>query len=111
MQEFLLILKGDGLNHLSPDELQQIMIDYRQWVDALGERYLAGQRLEESGQNIARDGSVVTDGPFLAAKEIIAGYMLITADSLEEATRVAQSLPHVGLYDIEIRPIAYPKMK
>ena len=33
MQEFLLILRGDGMNHLSPDELQNIMADYKTWVD------------------------------------------------------------------------------
>jgi len=110
MQEFLLILKGDGMNHLSPSELQNIMADYKAWVDGLGSQYLGGQRLEENGAQI--DGAdILTDGPFLASKEIIAGYMLIVARDQDDANLIALSLPHVGLYRIEVRPIVYPKMK
>ena len=46
MKEYLLILKGDGMNHLSPNELQKILKDYQTWVEQLGEKYLGGQRLE-----------------------------------------------------------------
>ena len=112
MQEFLLILKGDGMNHMSPDELQNIMADYKRWVNDLGDQYLAGQRLEEQGAMMtSKNEEIHTDGPFLESKEIIAGFFLISAESQEEANRIAMSSPHLGLYRIEVRPIAYPKMK
>ncbi|GJM29452.1 MAG: hypothetical protein DHS20C17_20870 [Cyclobacteriaceae bacterium] len=112
MQEFLLILKGDGMNHLSPDELQNIMSDYKAWVDQLGDRYISGQRLDESGALIIdKKSGIITDGPFLESKEIIAGYFLIQAEDQEEANKMACSSPHLGLYSIEVRPISFPKMK
>ena len=112
MQEFLLILKGDGMNHLSPSELQKIMSDYKIWMTNLGDKYLGGQRLEENGSFVVGRGEpIMTDGPFLESKEIIAGYMLVKARDQEEANQIALSSPHLGLYRIEIRPIAYPKMK
>jgi len=112
MQEFLLILRGDGMNHLSPDDLQDIMAAYKGWVEQLGANYLGGQRLEDSGTMLrSKKESVLTDGPFLEAKEIIAGYFLIQAHDQQEATEIALSSPHLGLYSIEVRPIAFPKMK
>ena len=112
MQEFLLILKGDGMNHLSPNELQNIMSDYQSWVEQLGDQYVGGQRLEDNGSLLtAKDAPIVTDGPFLESKEIIAGYFLIQAENQEEANKIALSSPHLGLYSIEVRPLAFPKMK
>lgn len=112
MQEFLLLLKGDGMNHLSPDELQQLLTDCRAWIDQLGGQYLGGQRLESSGAQLAnKKDAILTDGPFLEAKEIIAGFFLIQAKDQEEANKIARASAHVGLYTIEVRPIAYPKMK
>ncbi|MEO9849510.1 MAG: YciI family protein [Reichenbachiella sp.] len=112
MQEFLLILRGDGMNHLSPDELQNIMSEYKNWVEELGENYLGGQRLEDNGALLtSKTASIVTDGPFLESKEIIAGFFVIQAKDQDEANQIVQSSPHLGLYAIEVRPIAFPKMK
>lgn len=112
MQEFLFLLKGDGMNHLSPDELQGVMKAYQEWVDELGENYLGGQRLEEQGHFLReKNEAPITDGPFLESKEIIAGFFMIQAKDLEAANQIAQKSPHLGLYAIEIRPIAFPKMK
>ena len=111
MQEFLLILKGDGMNHLSPMELQNIMTEYKTWVENLGENFLGGQRLDGSGALLTSKTDVIaTDGPFLESKEIIAGYFLVQADNQEEANKIALSSPHLGLYNIEVRAIAFPKM-
>ncbi|MGI9552466.1 MAG: YciI family protein [Aurantibacter sp.] len=112
MQEFLLLLKGDGMNHLSPAELQGIMGDYKAWVAQLGDKYLGGQRLEDRGAFlISKNADILTDGPFLESKEIIAGYFLIQAKDQDEANKIALSSPHLGLYAIEVRPLAFPKMK
>ena len=112
MKEYLLILKGDGMNHLSPSELQNQLKDYQAWVRQLGDKYLAGQRLEENGAFLtSKEAEVLTDGPFLETKEIIAGFFLIQAKDLIEAIQIVQSSPHLGLYKVEIRPIAFPKMK
>jgi len=112
MQEFLMILKGDGMNHLSPTELQNTMTEYKTWVEQLGSNYIGGQRLENNGALLtSKSEKIITDGPFLESKEIIAGYFLIQASNQEEANKIAMSSPHLGLYDIEVRPIAFPKMK
>lgn len=110
MKEFLFILKGDGMSGLSPQELQDLLEDYKAWVQDLGEKYLAGQRLQNSGSLVSDKNTVITDGPFLESKEIIAGYFMIRAANQEEAVTIARSSPHVGLYEIEVRPIVQPLM-
>ncbi|MDX1543554.1 MAG: YciI family protein [Christiangramia sp.] len=111
MQEFLLILKGDGMNHLSPDELQKTMDHCSDWINDMGEQYLGGQRLEDNGAYIgSKDAEVKTDGPFLEAKEIIAGYFKVHAKDQEEAVQIARRSPFLDLYTIEVRPIASSKM-
>jgi hypothetical protein len=52
-------------------------------------------------------GDVVTDGPFLEAKEVIAGFYVIDAPDLDEALRIAGGNPvlrHGG--GVEVRPVA-----
>jgi hypothetical protein len=110
MQEFLLILKGDGMSTLSPHEMQQLLVQYKSWVQNLGDQYVAGQRLQNKGSLMKDKHNVITDGPFLEPKEMIAGYFLIRAKDQDEADRIALSSPHLGLYQIEVRPLVQPLM-
>ena len=47
----------------------------------------------------------IVDGPFAETKEILGGYNLIEADSLDEAVRIAQEFPWIGTGSIEVRPV------
>jgi hypothetical protein len=46
-----------------------------------------------------------TDGPFAETKEHLAGFVLIEARDMEEATRLASGFPHARFGSIEVRPI------
>lgn len=48
----------------------------------------------------------VLDGPFAETKEVLAGFNLIEADSMEEAVRIAQEFPWTRYGSIEVRPVA-----
>jgi hypothetical protein len=53
-----------------------------------------------------RDGGVtVTDGPFAETKEQLAGFYLVDAEDLDEAIRIAGTLPPARIGSIEIRPV------
>jgi hypothetical protein len=67
-----------------------------------------GGKLKAGGKLVT--ASEVTDGPFVEAKEIIGGYMIIAADSYEQAVEVARESPGVGMpgSSIEVREIAGP---
>ncbi|MFC3550426.1 YciI family protein [Lysobacter cavernae] len=47
----------------------------------------------------------ITDGPFAEAKEVLAGFNLIEAESMEEAVRIAQEFPWTRTGCIEVRPV------
>jgi hypothetical protein len=47
----------------------------------------------------------VTDGPFAETKEVLAGFNLIEADTLEDAVRIAQEFPWIKYGCIEVRPV------
>ncbi len=49
----------------------------------------------------------VTDGPFIETKEVLGGYSVIEADSIDEAVEVAKTWPGVdrGWITIELRPV------
>ena len=47
----------------------------------------------------------ILDGPFAETKEVLAGFNLIEAGSLEEAVRIAQEFPWTQYGCIEVRPV------
>jgi hypothetical protein len=59
-----------------------------------------GARLKFSGGKVA-----VTDGPFAESKELIAGFWLIQAKSMDEAIAWMKRAPFGGGTQIEIRPV------
>ena len=57
--------------------------------------------LRHAGRELA-----ITDGPFAETKEVLAGYNLIEADSLEQAIELASRFPWARYGSMEVRPVA-----
>jgi hypothetical protein len=47
----------------------------------------------------------ILDGPFAEAKEVIAGYFIIEASSVEAATAIASRCPNAEFGSVEVRQI------
>jgi hypothetical protein len=47
----------------------------------------------------------IMDGPFAETKEVLAGFNLVEADSMEDAVRLAQEFPWTRYGCIEVRPV------
>jgi hypothetical protein len=47
----------------------------------------------------------VTDGPFAEAKEVLGGFNLIEADTIEEAIEMAATFPWAQTGCVEVRPV------
>ena len=81
------------------------------WGDTLRKsgRYLAAEALQpvRTAKTVrVRHGKTsVTDGPFAETKEILAGFYLVDAASLEEAVELAARIPPARIGSIEVRPI------
>ena len=111
MSEFLLLFRGGdaGMAAMSPEELQADMARWHQWIGGLAEqgRMVSSEPLLPSGKTIAGPGKVVTDGPFLEGKEMVGGYLLFQAASLDEATELALGCPILQFADgnVEVREV------
>jgi len=54
-----------------------------------------------------REGrTAVYDGPFAETKEVLAGYNLIEADTLEQAVELAKQFPWAQYGSMEVRPVS-----
>ncbi|MGE3928456.1 MAG: YciI family protein [Lautropia sp.] len=112
MQYALLIYTDDALLQQLPAE--QIDAHLRDCFGHFDELQAAGrlhgsQQLEPPAAarsvRIRGGRTAVLDGPFAETKEMLAGFNLIEADSIEEAVRVAESLPWARFGCIEVRPV------
>jgi hypothetical protein len=53
-----------------------------------------------------RDGvPAVTDGPYVEAKEFLAGYYVVDCDTVERANELAALIPDARYTAIEVRPV------
>ena len=115
MKYMLLIHQGDTplpgtpeWESLSADEQQAVYRDYQ----ALNERpdVTPGVWMEspETATTVrVEDGATLTtDGPFVAVKEALGGYLFYEADDLDAAIELASRIPAARLGGaIEIRPL------
>ena len=108
--EYMLLFRGPHWDKgLSPEELQQLMGQVMAWFGELKDqgRVKAGQPLGAEGRTVsAKKGRSVADGPFAESKEAVGGYLLLQADSLDEAVAIAKTNPTLehGI-TIEVRPV------
>ena len=108
--EYLLLFRGDEWYRKLPvAEVDKIMNETFAWFDRLSKqgRVKGSQPLVREGRLVSAGGRVVADGPFVESKEAIGGYLIITADSLDEATEIARNCPNLAYgTKIEVRPVA-----
>ncbi len=108
--EFMLMIVGYGWNEaLPPDEARQAIDQMMEWCHGLQKQgtVTSFSPLARMGKIVSgRKGSVVLDGPFAEAKEVVGGYLIVLAGSLEEATAIAQQCPILehGI-TIDVRPM------
>ena len=106
----MLLFRGPHWDRgLSTDELQQVMNKVMAWFKGLSERgkIKGAQPLGGQGRVISgTDGQFVVDGPFTETKEAVGGYLVLQADSANEAVEIARSIPTLRYgVSVEVRPI------
>ena len=77
-----------------PEEMQRMMERFREWSQKFQREIVdMGGRLGAGGHVVSATG--VTDGPFAETKEMLGGFMIVEADSIELALQVVRESPGV----------------
>ncbi|MCW3086782.1 MAG: hypothetical protein JWQ78_168 [Sediminibacterium sp.] len=108
MPNFMFLFRG-GLDpqSASPEEMQGNMQQWMSWVEDLQKKgiYTAGEALMPTGKTL-RKGNVITDGPFAESKEIVGGFFIVKAASLDEAMTIARDCPDLSKGgSVEVRDV------
>jgi len=110
---YLLMISAD---ETQVDEVvnEEGMKAFNGWMDDLVERGVirAHEGLQPSRTattvRVRGDEVLLTDGPYIEAKEQIGGLALIEVDDLDEAVEIAAGHPACSVGQVEIRPLREP---
>ncbi|WP_194894861.1 YciI family protein [Catenulispora pinisilvae] len=112
MPKFMVFIKGDADSEagaMPPTELFEEMTAYNEQLAKAGVLLAAeGLKPTLAAARVRFDDKerrTVIDGPFTESKEIIAGYWLLQASSLQEALEWVKRAPLSGGATLEVRPI------
>ena len=116
MKYMLLIHQGDtptprdpeAWARLSEDEQKAVYADYQALNQTPGVTPGLGLDAPETATTVrVEDGkTLTTDGPFVAVKEALGGYLFFEADNLDAAIELASKIPAARMGGaVEVRPI------
>jgi hypothetical protein len=113
MSEFVFLFRSSESEHIAhmgtPERAQRTMQAWLAWVrdlEAKGHLKNPGQPLERSGK-VVRGKHTIVDGPFVEAKDLVLGFMVIEARDVDEAVGLSQGCPVLeGAGSVEVRPVA-----
>jgi hypothetical protein len=108
MSEFAMLYRGRDLSG-SPEQVQKHLDKWYVWfkeMTAKGQIKDPGHPLEDGGQVIKGKQKTIHDGPYAEAKDIVAGFTLIEAPTLEAAVEISKGCPILDVGgSVEVRPL------
>ncbi len=111
MSEYLFLFRGGDAKSMDPstEEWKTHMQGWMQWMGELAKegKFLGAQPLTTSGKQVTGTKKLITDGPFMEGKEMVGGYLILKADSFDEAVEIAKGCPILIFEDglVEVREI------
>ena len=98
----------DSFDRLPPEQRAVAQARAGQWFEEQSRagRIVGGEQLQSPGSSttvrIKNGKAIVTDGPFVEAKEIIGGFAIVEVKDLDEALAMAKAWPAGA---VEVRPV------
>ena len=96
MDQFMLIFRHeDGSKLASPEQMQAWMKQTMDWIGGIAaqNKFVSGTGLPFNDSRVVWHNQVVTNGPFGDIKETIGGYIVVKAESADEAVEFAKGSP------------------
>jgi hypothetical protein len=115
MKEFVLLFRMDITNaeaQPTPKQMETYMHQWMEWIDEIS----GNGQLADGGNHLSRQGRVlkpnneVIETPHIADNNSIAGYIIVLAKNLDEATKIAKKCPILNGQNtsVEIREVGVP---
>jgi hypothetical protein len=93
----------------TPERAQQSLQAWLAWMrdlEAKGHLKSPGQPLSTSGRVVRGRDKLVTDGPYVEAKDLVLGFIVVSARDVAEAAELAKGCPMLqGDGSVEVRPV------
>lgn len=86
----------------TPEQQQADVERHMAWFEKHRDHIVGGEELDEprTVKTLRRgrqgEGIVVTDGPYVEAKEILGGFVILEAESMEQALEIASEWPSLS---------------
>ncbi|WP_337041462.1 YciI family protein [Emticicia sp. 17c] len=96
MDEYILIFRHENASGVvSPEQIQSWMKQTMDWIGGIAaqNKYVGGNGLPFENSKVVGYNNVVTNGPFGDIKETIGGYVIVRAESIDEAVEFAKGAP------------------
>ena len=96
MKEYILLFRHENANgKVSPEQMQQWMKQQMDWVAgiAVQNKFVSGTGLLFEDAKVVNHQKMITNGPFGDIKETLGGYVIVKAESAEEAAEFAKGTP------------------
>jgi len=106
----MLILNTEAAGKLTAEEYEAWGSEIMAWYEknaSTGALADGGHQLQPADTAKTVRVSGVTDGPFMESKEVLGGYSVLEAETIDEAVEIAKTWPGVerGLVTMELRPV------
>lgn len=100
MDKYMLLFRSevpneDAFQNLSPEDLQAEIQKWNSWIGGIAAqgKLIGSEALYPTGMVVNGSKHLITDGPFVESKEIVGGYLLMHAASMEDAIEAAKGCP------------------
>jgi hypothetical protein len=115
MKEFVLLFRMDIISkeaQPSKNQMELYMQQWMEWIHDIAEK----EQLADGGNHFSKQGRVIKpnneilEEPYISNNLSVAGYIIIWANNLNEATKIAQKCPILKGENtsVEIRELASP---
>ena len=110
MAKFLFVYRNTTQSYgsMSPEEMQQMLQKWQNWItEGLRQGWMveAGDGLKPDGR-VVDAKKVVSDGPFIEVKEMVGGFSIVQADTIDAAAELAKGCPiFLRGGSVEVRPL------
>jgi hypothetical protein len=116
MEKFMYLFRGgDNHAHNAADSevAKKNMLAWMNWMGGLQQKgiLVAGEPLQPTGKQISGKNKLISDGPFVEAKEIVGGFLIVNAKNIDDAVEISKGCP---IFEengkLEVRPIQKMEM-